>query len=140
MTKLMNYRKNIITLNKKWQFCKFYSLLQIAILFFGCAPSNVYYKGSQPVEYRKLPATEQPQPSYNYYDQQPYAPQMQRNPAQQPYQGRPYGYPSSPPTSRFYNNPYAFPAQYPYYDSDHYYVPPSYYDSPKGISGPLDSI
>ncbi len=31
------------------------------------------------------------------------------------------------PASRTYNNPYSFqpPAQYPYYDADQYYIPPS---------------
>jgi len=31
-----------------------------------------------------------------------------------------------PPASRFYSNPYALkpPRNYPFYDSDHYYVPP----------------
>ncbi len=30
------------------------------------------------------------------------------------------------PSSRFYNNPYSFkpPAQFPYFDSDQYYIPP----------------
>lgn len=31
-----------------------------------------------------------------------------------------------PPSSRFYSNPYALkpPRNFPYYDSDHYYIPP----------------
>ena len=111
----------------------------MVLLLFGCTSTNTaYYKGSQPVEYRKLPpAAPQPvpQPDPNYYTQ-PYVPQPQYAPvAPQPYQqGRPYGY---PPASRFYNNPYAFPTQYPYYDSDHYYVPPSYYDSSDNEKLPL---
>lgn len=40
------------------------------------------------------------------------------------------------PASRAYNNPYSFqpPAQYPYYDSDQYYIPPS-----NSYSGEKDS-
>lgn len=39
----------------------------------------------------------------------------------------PYGRPHS----RAYKNPYDFPSQnyHPYYDSDQYYVPPSYYNN-----------
>lgn len=110
--------------------------LPTALLLFGCTSTNTaYYKGSQPVEYHKLPsAVTQPVPQQatpNYYSQ-PYAPRPQYAPvAPQPYQQRQYG------GSRSYSDPYAFPAQYPYYDSDHYYVPPSYYNSSDSEKPPL---
>lgn len=57
------------------------------------------------------------QPTYpSYYQAQPYR--------QNAYQGD-YG------GSRYYSNPYAMPPQqnYPYYDGDQYYVPPTYYNN-----------
>ena len=63
-----------------------------------------------------------------YYQQQtsPYYYQQQQQPMVSPGYTGGYGY---PPASRYYSNPYAFPPanQYPYYDSDKYYVPPSNY-------------
>jgi hypothetical protein len=74
------------------------------------------------------------QPKYQQQPyQQPYPPQYQQAP-----QPAPYYYPQQqqgyyPPQggSRFYSNPYAIPAttQYPYYDADQYYVPPTYYNN-----------
>ncbi len=73
------------------------------------------------------------QPKYQQQPyQQPYPPQYQQAPQQAPYY-----YPQQqsyyPPQggSRFYSNPYAIPAttQYPYYDADQYYVPPTYYNN-----------
>ncbi|MBP7709553.1 MAG: hypothetical protein KA100_00600 [Rickettsiales bacterium] len=74
--------------------------------------------------------------SQYYYGQ----PQYQR-PYQQP---SPYYYPPQQPSyyppatpysqqggSRYYSNPYAIPpsTQYPNYDADQYYVPPTYYNN-----------
>lgn len=55
-----------------------------------------------------------PQVPQNYYPRQP-----------QPYSSYPVQ-----PNSRSYSNPYEFQQQggyYPYYDTERYYVPPSYY-------------
>ena len=71
--------------------------------------------------------------------------QSRNNPSQLPVpqygQPNPYYYQPQPvqsvapvyyapaPASRYYSNPYAFPpqGQYPYYDGDQYYVPPTNY-------------
>lgn len=77
----------------------------------------------------------------NQYQQQPQQQYQQQTPLQQmpPSQNGYYnqapsyyggGYQQQvPPSSRYYNNPYALPQQnqYPYYDGDQYYVPPTYY-------------
>ena len=74
--------------------------------------------------------------NYQYQNQAPYqAPyQSQQAPiAPNPYYGQPYGG-YQQPSSRYYSNPYTIPPrnnQYPYYDGDQYYVPPTYY----GTSG-----
>lgn len=63
-------------------------------------------------------------PSYNQYS----PPRQNYNYNSPPsYYGSPYQY--QYPSSRQYNNPYALPpqSQYPYYDGDQYYVPPTYY-------------
>ena len=86
-------------------------------------------------------------PAYNQYQQQPaqYAPPPVRQdgyyytPGQQPaYNSSPYQY--QQPASRYYNNPYAMPPQnqYPYYDGDQYYVPPTYYGG-SGRDNPVNS-
>ena len=63
-------------------------------------------------------------PTNPYYPQNPYY--QQNQPGVQRGYGGGYQY---PPASRYYSNPYAFPPQnnYPYYDSDQYYVPPKSY-------------
>ena len=67
-----------------------------------------------------------PAPRYQkpYYQQNPYyhTPQPQYR---SPYQR------GVVPGSRFYSNPYAIPPsnQYPQYDADQYYVPPTYYQN-----------
>ncbi len=62
--------------------------------------------------------------SHNQYSPPRQNYQYDYNPA---YYGGHYQY--QYPSSRRYNNPYAFPPQnqYPYYDGDQYYVPPTYY-------------
>lgn len=85
-------------------------------------------------------------PTYNQYQQQPqYAPSPTRqdgyyySPSGQPaYSSSPYQY--QQPASRYYSNPYAMPPQnqYPYYDGDQYYVPPTYYGGP-GRDNPASS-
>lgn len=65
-------------------------------------------------------------PDY-YYRQRAYNPPQQQqygSPPPSPYYGG-----NVAPGSRFYSNPYAIPptTQYPYYDADQYYVPPTYY-------------
>ncbi len=64
-------------------------------------------------------------PDY-YYRQPSYAPPQRYAP---PPQNSYYGGGNVTPGSRFYSNPYAIPpsTQYPYYDADQYYVPPTYY-------------
>ena len=58
----------------------------------------------------------------DYYYSQPYSSQYGAPP-------NPYSQQQYSPSSRSYSNPYSFqpPAQYPYYDSDRYYVPPTFY-------------
>lgn len=89
-------------------------LLPLAILC-GCSSGNQ----SQNYKYQ------QQQPLYNQAQRQNYY-------APQPpiYTNSPYNY--QQPASRSYSNPYALPPQnqYPYYDGDQYYVPPTYYGSP----------
>ncbi len=87
---------------------------------FGCASGNKQ-------------GTQNANPPYSQYPQ--YAPASVRQdgyyynaPQQQPaYSNSPYQY--QQPASRYYSNPYAMPPQnqYPYYDGDQYYVPPTYY-------------
>ena len=84
------------------------------------------------------------QPSYpaqqQYYQPPGYPPQQnyqqQGYPAQYPTQAPSYYYPPQvPPGSRFYSNPYAIPPSnynYPYYDGDQYYVPPTSYNGVEG--------
>jgi hypothetical protein len=110
---------------------------------------------SPPKQYQQNPESPVTRvaPDY-YYRQQGYPPQgyAAPAPAQQPYYYPPQQaapapyYPpqgayvppyQSTPGSRFYSNPYAIPpsAQYPNYDVDQYYVPPtSYYDRPESQS------
>lgn len=80
----------------------------------GTVPNygNQGYVPTQPV-YQQQPYYQQQQP---YYQQQQY---------RSPYQQRVV------PGSRFYSNPYAIPpsTQYPQYDADQYYVPPTYYQN-----------
>jgi len=69
------------------------------------------YQQQSPMPYPQYNQANAPQVNVvpDYYYHQPIYPQ--------------YGAPGS----RAYNNPYAFqpPAQYPYYDADQYYIPPS---------------
>ncbi len=71
------------------------------------------------------------------YDRSDFLPSRQR--VIDPYRNNPYRNIQQPydmryggfvPNSRSYNNPYDFSQQqgnYPYYDTERYYVPPSYY-------------
>jgi hypothetical protein len=71
--------------------------------------------------YGNYPGQNQQRPNY-YYQPTP----VPRSPNQQ-YENDPRG-----GGSRFYSNPYAIPAYgsgYPYYDSDQYYQPPTYYNN-----------
>lgn len=112
--------------------CSFLKLTQILpvvmlISLVGCGlglgnnyANSPYNHGNQqyrqPQPYQQQPV---PQPQNGYYSNQPTG-QTTSQPAG--YYG---GYPSTQPGSRYYRNPYAFPpqGQYPYRDSDQYYVP-----------------
>lgn len=119
-----------------------------ALCFFGLATScamteeEPLTKTSQPTTYYSQPPyqPQQYQPQYQpapqqypqQYQQQPapyyYPPQQQQQPAY--YQPAPrYQQPQG--GSRYYSNPYAIPpsSQYPNYDADQYYVPPTYYNN-----------
>ncbi|MES2677716.1 MAG: hypothetical protein V4612_05325 [Pseudomonadota bacterium] len=108
-------------INKLLQYITNLILAILIVGLFGCASgSNQNAQNSQP--------------SYNQYQQQPqYAPAPARqdgyyyNQQQPAYTNSPYQY--QQPASRYYSNPYAMPPQnqYPYYDGDQYYVPPTYY-------------
>ncbi len=81
------------------------------------------YTSQQPVQYQQQMPYQQPQ---YYYPQQPvyyhpYPPVMAPG----------YNNYGNTGGSRFYSNPYAIPAsaQYPNYDADQYYVPPTYYQN-----------
>jgi hypothetical protein len=87
----------------------------------------------------------QPTPLYNQNPQ--YQPQQYVPPARQdsyyysqPYYSGGYQY-QQQPASRTYNNPYAIPPQnqYPYYDGDQYYVPPTNYGTNRDNSIPTIS-
>lgn len=96
------------------------------------APNQGYGQQYQP------PQPPQPQQQYQQYAPQGYNPapqqysqpyQYQQQPSYYPPQGYgQQGYQQVTPGSRFYSNPYAIPpsTNYPYYDADQYYVPPSY--------------
>jgi hypothetical protein len=88
----------------------------------GSSGSNVPNNSVQPASFqnpRYQPQQYAPQPARQdgYYYSQPY------------YQGG-YQY-QQQPSSRHYSNPYAIAPQnqYPYYDGDQYYVPPTSYGS-----------
>jgi hypothetical protein len=98
---------------------KTYILLIITLLTISsCGDSS-----KEPVRYRNA---QQPRGGAPYYQQQQNPYYYQAPPTVSPGYGGGYGY---PPASRSYSNPYSFPPrnQYPYYDSDQQYVPPSYY-------------
>ena len=113
------------------------------LLLAGCSSRGTepaaYYSGSQPMQYSRPPTPVKTTPDYYY--SQPYS-----QPQQQQYQPQPqpqqYRQPSQPYQqqggSRAYVNPYAFQPspQYPYYDSDQYYVPPTYYGAPEIVNSP----
>jgi len=87
--------------------------------------------------------TNQVQPTPLYNQNQQYHPQQYVPPRQDGYYySRPYyngGYQyQQQPASRTYNNPYAIPPQnqYPYYDGDQYYVPPTSYGTNRDNSIP----
>ncbi len=124
------------------------SPLVAGILFFAisCSSEDPYLydrpgfdEGNSPAKkYRQNP--EGPaRVAPDYYYRQPAYPPQGYAPQQQPYyyppQQQPYYAPQQPPPgSRFYSNPYAIPptSEYPYYDADQYYVPPtSYYARPE---------
>ena len=79
--------------------------------------SNQYYYGQPQYQRPYQQQYQQPAPYY-------YAPQQ---PAYYP-PASPYGQQGG---SRYYSNPYAIPpsTQYPNYDADQYYVPPTYYNN-----------
>jgi hypothetical protein len=136
-------------------FLKFFAA-GILLVIFSCRSEPYLYdkpgfdEGNSPQkQYRQNPdGPSRVAPDY-YYRQQQYPPQGYAPPPQQPYYYQPqqqpyppqgYGqpYPQGAPGSRFYSNPYAIPPspQYPQYDTDQYYVPPtSYYntDSTQGV-------
>jgi hypothetical protein len=111
----------------------FHSASKIALLFaliniFACSSNN-----NQSEQNSARPTNNQyQQPQYTTVPPTPYAPAPARQdgyyyaPQQQP------AYQYQQPASRYYSNPYAMPPQnqYPYYDGDQYYVPPTYYGSP----------
>lgn len=112
------------------------------LLLSGCGADRaaINYRGAQEVQYSKLPPARPQQPPvpaqyyYNPYVAPQYAPAQTY---QKSYRApQTYGY---PPASRAYSDPYSFQpqTQYPYYDSDHYYVPPNYYGAAPD-SGALD--
>ncbi len=92
------------------------------LLLAGCSSRgtepDAYYRASQPVK-----------TTPDYYYSQPY-PQQQQSPQPQYYQQQ---QPMQQGGSRAYSNPYSFQPspQYPYYESDQYYVPPTYYGTPE---------
>ncbi len=102
-------------------------------------PENLY-GGITPTEYSRPPNPVKVAPDY-YYRQQSAANSGYTQPAQNnappSSQASPYGY---VPNSRYYTNPYQFqaPMQYPYYDSDHYYVPPTYYGTQEEIKSTIN--
>lgn len=130
--RLVNFLKHVIGISVKKLLTKGFCGIVLCIFVFSCArtdeevpeqkpqmqnfnqyPSEQYYYG-QPGG--QVPYQQAPQP---YYYQQP----QSYYPPVAPYQ--PQG------GSRYYSNPYAIPpsSQYPYYDADQYYVPPTYYNN-----------
>lgn len=100
---------------------KIISITFILMLLFACNKEEVYL-------YDKTGfVPNSTSPRYQKY-QSPYRPR-----AYQQYQN---------PHSGAYQNPYDFPPRnlYPYYDSDRYYVPPSYYNNVEPLEQfPIDS-
>jgi hypothetical protein len=91
-------------------------------------PSATRQNFAQP-QYQPQPY--QPQAYQPVYQPPMYQPQYQQMPPQSYYyQQQPTYYPPQG-GSRYYSNPYAIPpsSRYPYYDSDQYYVPPTYYNN-----------
>ena len=131
-----------------------YTIL-LMLFVFSCKGDDYLYDkvgfdaGERPVGIRPNPsAPVKISPDYYYrqapvqqpYYQQGYAPAPQQQYQQQynPYQDVPYPT-QAVPRSRTYANPYAIPpsSQYPYYDADQYYVPPTYYgnEDPNAVYG-----
>jgi len=86
------------------------SVLCLFLLLFSCKTDEVYLYDSSDF----LPGRQRAVDPYraNSYRQQPYS-----------------NYGNYPPNSRSYSNPYEIRqgGYYPYYDTERYYVPPSYY-------------
>jgi hypothetical protein len=97
--------------------------LLVLILLSGCSSGNDNQSYQYQQKYAPAPAQRQ-----NYYAPQP------------SYVNSPYQY--QQPASRYYSNPYAMPPQnqYPYYDGDQYYVPPTYYGIPNTDNKPASSF
>ncbi len=87
---------------------------------FSCSASNDQVNSPRPVYTNPYQQQQQYQPQGLPQDGYYYSPKS-------PYQSSPYQY--QQPASRYYSNPYAMPPQnqYPYYDGDQYYVPPTSY-------------
>lgn len=87
---------------------------------FACSSGSSNNQAVQPNSFNNLNPQYQPQ----------YAPPPRQDGYyySQPYYNGGYQY-QYQPASRYYNNPYAVPPQnqYPYYDGDQYYVPPTSY-------------
>lgn len=120
--KIKKFTRERMTLNSLRKYITI--LLSLSLLALSACGGD-----KQDVRYRNQRLAPAP-----YYQQNPYY--YQNPPTVQPGYGGGYQY---PPASRYYQNPYAFPPQnqYPYYDSDQYYVPPSSYgttdiDNPDG--------
>lgn len=123
-TRFQNTILNILSFSK---------LLSVFVLLFvfACSSTDPYLYDRTGFDYGTRPVVA-PNPSApvrvapDYYYRQPTYPQYQQ-PYQQPYPQQGYGAGGS----RYYSNPYAFPAQpaYPNYDADQYYVPPTYYNN-----------
>lgn len=107
---------------------KYIIFLLTATFLSACMDSRIPdHSNDGNVPYRNVAPRIQQAPYNPYY----YPPAQQQVPVQPRRPIAPsYGYPQPAPTSRYYSNPYAAaPAQgqVPYYDSDQYYVAPSYY-------------
>ena len=124
------------TLGKIKQNLHFLAQLSLVLMLFSCVVED----NNSASRYPQGGRYSNPNPYRTAYPK-PYPPRSRDG----YYYGNPNPYPQSygniynaPPTSRQYNNPYSFPPQnqYPYYDGDHYYVPPTYYGA---TDGGLDS-
>ncbi len=112
-------------------------LLVILIIPLVCNACRSNYPASTPVaplynqnqQYQQPVPYAQPARQDGYYYSQPPA-----------YYNGGYQY-QQQPASRYYSNPYAIPPQnqYPYYDGDQYYVPPTYYGTNRDNAAPTNA-